>query len=52
MQKAPEVRHLRSPWPLHSGGHGLKASMKNGSAVVSAIWLDKYLFIADVMVFD
>jgi hypothetical protein len=29
---APEVRHVRSPWSLRSGGHGLRASMKNGSA--------------------
>ena len=23
----------KSPWPLHSGGHGLRAGMINGSAV-------------------
>jgi hypothetical protein len=30
---APSVRHIRSPWSLRSGGHGLRASMKYGSAV-------------------
>jgi hypothetical protein len=30
---APEVRHIRNPWSLRSGGLGLVASMKNGSAV-------------------
>ena len=33
VQTAPEVRHIRSPWSLQSGGHGLRASIKNGGAV-------------------
>jgi len=31
--RAPEVRHVRSPWPLHSGGRGSRAGVTQGSAV-------------------
>ena len=33
IEKAPEVRHVRSPWPAQSGGHGLMGEPEDGSTV-------------------
>jgi len=35
-KKAPEVRHIRSPWSSQSGGQGSRASIRYGSAAGAA----------------